>query len=300
MSQSATVRAQAKLNLWLRVLAREESGYHSIETLFHRIDLADDVSVTLARPGERSIQCSVDVGPPEQNLAFRAAEQYCMLAQWDTGFHIDIVKRIPAGGGFGGGSADAGATLRALNALHSKPEPERMLTTMGSGLGADVVFLTSEAPMALAWGHGDSVLALRPLPVREVALLVPDFAVATADAYRWLDEHRAEAAAIGAGQRYFPRLLRGRQMSTWSAVAAFAGNSFTIPVARHTPEGVTTRMVRALRQAGASFAQMTGSGSTLFGIFDEPPDAAALERDTGCRVILTRTATAVEAVHCSD
>lgn len=296
MNRIATVRAQAKLNLWLRVLAREESGYHSIETLFHRIDLADDVTVTLAPPGERSIGCSVDVGPPEQNLAYRAAEQYCATTKWETGFHIDIVKRIPAGGGLGGGSADAGATLRALATLHRDHFLDRRLMIAGR-LGADVPFLTTEAVAAFAWGRGECMLALMPLPERQVALLVPPFEVATTDAYKWLDEERLERGLAGNG---LPRLLHGSDMSGWREVAALASNSFLMPVGRHSADRVTIRAVLALRKAGAVLAQMTGSGSTVFGVFDETPDVEALARDTGCTVILTRTATTVEAVHCSD
>ncbi|MGI8510693.1 MAG: 4-(cytidine 5'-diphospho)-2-C-methyl-D-erythritol kinase [Gemmatimonadaceae bacterium] len=293
MSLAATVRAQAKLNLWLRVLAREESGYHSIETLFHRIDLADDVTVTLAPRGERSVSCSVDVGPPEQNLAHRAAEQYCAATGWETGFHIDIVKRIPAGGGLGGGSADAAATLRALNALSDRPAPDGLLLAIASGLGADVPFLASHATMALGWGRGDRLLELLPREARDVALLLPMFRVATADAYRWVDERgivKSDAVCIRSPSEF----------SAWPSIPSVADNAFTLPVDAEVGGGIIGSATTRLLNAGAAVAGMTGSGSTIFGIFDETPDADALARDTGCTVIVTRTATAVEAVRCSD
>lgn len=293
MNRVATVRAQAKLNLWLRVLAREESGYHSIETLFHRIDLADDVTVTLAPMGERSIECSVDVGAPDENLAFRAACQYCAGSRWETGFHIDIFKRIPAGGGLGGGSADAGATLRALNALHPEPLGDQAIHLLAARLGADVPFLAGRAPMALGWGRGDHVLELPGRPAREVVLLVPGFSVLSADAYRWLDSSRKESP-IPAHALCLDDLLR------WPVIPQLSNNDFMLPVIRGTADGSVLHAVQSLQKAGAVLAGMSGSGSTLFGIFDQAVDEGALERETGFRVILTRTATAVEAVRCSD
>src|SRR6185437_3100726 len=183
VTTSVAVRAQAKLNLWLHVMAREDSGYHTIETLFHRIELADDVVVTLAPPGERVISCSEDVGPAHENLAFRAAQLYTGTQDWPTGFRIEITKRIPAAGGLGGGSADAAATLLALNAMSPRVRNFAELAELGSRVGADVPFLLTDAPKALAWGRGDRMLTLPALPQRYVALVVPPFGISTAEAY---------------------------------------------------------------------------------------------------------------------
>ena len=114
---TAEIEAQAKINLFLRILGREPSGYHQLETLFQRVSLADQVTVRTDVSG-RSLECSgADTGTPEQNLAWRAAMAYREAAGWPDTFAIEIIKNIPVGGGLGGGSADAGAVLRALNAL---------------------------------------------------------------------------------------------------------------------------------------------------------------------------------------
>lgn len=297
MSKSAFVRAQAKVNLWLHVLSRETTGYHSIETVFHRIDLADDVTVTLKPTGERTLSCDVDFGPPEENLAIRAADYFCKLAKWDTGFHIEIVKRIPAGAGLGGGSADAGAVLRSLHALRSERPSHYNFAMLGSSasiaanLGADVAFLTTDAPMALAWGHGERLLRLRALPQRYIVLLLPGFQVATGDAYRWMDE-LGENMYMGAD-------LSLDALCSWERLP-FRDNDFIGPVVKHTRQAKLIQAITVLRDAGASLATMTGSGSTLFGVFEELPNTAALERATYCRVVLTKTSTAVEAVQLSD
>ncbi|MGI9090088.1 MAG: 4-(cytidine 5'-diphospho)-2-C-methyl-D-erythritol kinase [Gemmatimonadaceae bacterium] len=292
-SRVATVRAQAKLNLWLVVLAREASGYHSIETLFQRIDLADDVTVSLADAGERSVTCSVDVGPPEDNLAFLAATAFCGALAWDTGFHVQIEKRIPAGGGLGGGSADAAATLRALNTLYPEPLSAQALQVLGSGLGADIPFLISDWSTALAWGRGGRMVGVPPLPSRAVVLAVPPFAVGTREAYGWLDDLGFKGAA-------WPRDFGAGELSDWERVRPMSKNTFTPVVNARVGGGMINRAIEVLEAAGAAPALMTGTGSTVFGIFEQTPDVDALERDTGCRIILTRTAAAVEAVRCSD
>jgi 4-diphosphocytidyl-2-C-methyl-D-erythritol kinase len=284
----AVVRAQAKVNLFLHVLAREESGYHSIETLFHRIDLCDDVEVRLAPAGERTLACDVDFGAPARNLAFRAAEHVCREMGSDTGFHISLRKRIPAGAGLGGGSADAGAVARAMARLLGISASERLIHPVAQ-LGADIPFLASDAVMALAWGRGERMLALPPLPPRHVVVLMPPFTVSTADAYRWVDAARDAAPTP-------PRLISIPDLMSWESVAAEAANGFTAPVSAHTGAAVILRALGVLRESGARIAMMSGSGSALFGVYEDAPDAELLGRETGCRAILTRTATAVEAV----
>jgi 4-diphosphocytidyl-2-C-methyl-D-erythritol kinase len=286
VTTSVSVRAQAKLNLWLHVMAREESGYHSIETLFHRIELADDVFVTLAPPGERTVVCTEDVGPAEENLAYRAAQLYCGTLDWPTGFNIRIVKRIPARGGLGGGSADAAATLRALNEMSHRKHAETALVALGRQLGADIPYLLTDAPKALAWGHGDRMLKLPALSQKHVALVIPDFGIATPEVFRSLS-----------GDSWWVRHqpLSVPDLTSWSRIARLAGNDLasSMVVRKH---GQLADSVTALRAAGAFMAEMTGSGSVVFGVFDFAPDAEALERATGCQVILTRTAVNVEGV----
>ncbi len=283
-TNSVTMRAQAKLNLWLHVLAREESGYHSIETLFHRIDLADLVTVTLARSGARHVHCSEDVGREVDNLAYRAALMFTEHTAWDTGFDITIDKNIPSRGGLGGGSADAASTLLALNSMCPQPMPDDALSALALQLGADVPFLLASAPCALAWGRGERLLTLPALPGRHVALVVPDFGVSTAEAYASVP-HRASA---------LPRFTV-KALSDWTTIAQHASNDLSHSSAARRYE-VLGEAVGVLRSAGAFMAEMTGSGSVVFGIFDSEPDAVSLENATGCRVLLTRTSTTVHTV----
>src|SRR5215831_4697736 len=139
---SACTVAQAKVNLFLRVLAREADGYHQLETLFCRLELGDDVTVRVAVTG-RSLDCTGEalppdgLGPVERNLAWRAAERYAEATGWPNDWAIEIAKRIPVGGGLGGGSADAGAVLRCLNRLAPTPCSDDELVAIAAPLGAD-------------------------------------------------------------------------------------------------------------------------------------------------------------------
>lgn len=289
--KTATVRAQAKLNLLLRVLARETSGYHAIETVFHRVELGDDVAITLRADRDRSVRTSIDVGPPEANVALIAAEAYCALRGWDAGFDIVIEKHIPAGGGMGGGSADAAAALTLLDALHPEgPLGWERLLEPAAQVGADVPFLVTPSPMAFAWGRGTRLMPLPALPQRHVALLFPPFGIGTATAYAAVDRHERPAAplaldpaALGAwSEELAPPVRRWRERNDFAA-------ALDADQAR-----VAQQAMAALERAGAVTGGMTGSGSTLYGIFDAPPDARALARDAGLPVVLTRTAIAVE------
>jgi len=277
------VRAHAKLNLWLHVLAREVGGYHSIETLFQRIDLHDDVVVALAPQGSRTITCSEDVGPDRNNLAFRAAELYCDALDWQTGFHIQVTKRIPARGGLGGGSADAAATFLALNAMSPSRRDEAQLCTLGSRLGADIPFLLTDAPRALAWGRGDRMLKLAALPQMHVALAIPSFGISTVEAYGSLPTERRRSC----------EQLSMEDLADWQAIARLSRNDLAHSTfVRAHPQ--IAGAAEAFRAAGATTAEMTGSGSVVFGIFGSEPDREALERATDCRVMLTRTTLNVE------
>ncbi len=296
MSESAhrahvRMQAQAKLNLFLHVGARETSGYHQLHTLFARLELADAVDVRVGGK-HYAVECEdTDAGPADRNLALRAAEHYADACGWPRGCHIIISKHIPVGGGLGGGSADAGAVLRALNAVNPRPIAAAQLLEIGAAIGADIPYLTSDDALALGGGRGEQLLALPPLPPRVVALLVPSFAVRTADAYAWLAADRNDrASASGRASR-----LEVAQLASWDSLAQLAWNDFTAPVERRYP--ALADMRAALNVAGALFSLLSGSGSTVFGVFDETPDLRAAANALSCRVVLTRTASHVVPVH---
>ena len=288
MIRVAHVRAQAKINVFLRILAREASGYHALETLFARLDLADDITVRVGG-SSRSVDCrGADVGPAEANLAYRAAAAYAEAARWPGGFAIEIDKRIPVGGGLGGGSADAGAVLRALNAMAPSPLTPPELLGLAGRLGADVPFLTSASTIALAWGRGDRMLELPALPAREVALVCFPFGISSAAAFGWVAESRA--AVTGASEPWRYSL---RDFGSWEQAIALAGNDFEDAVTRRHPP--IAKVLAGARAAGVP-ARLTGSGSTVVLYPTAGVAAEGIALPAGAALVRARTAESVEDV----
>ena len=289
---AAVVGAQAKVNLFLHVHAREESGYHQIESLFCRLALADDVVVRVRASGE-SLDCrGGDIGPVEQNLAYRAARTYAAGRGWPHGFAIELTKRIPVGAGLGGGSADAGAVLRALHALDPSPPSVAQLLAWATHLGADVPVMTTESSLALGWGRGERLLLLPGLPPRPVMLYVPPIGVSTSDAYRWLG---ADRMAVGP---YKPsaRVVDPAFFTQWDLVDSLMANDFGPVVGRRHPEiAAMTDQMRAV--PGVAGALMSGSGSVVYGIFrSRIPHPWPLAAPAGGRFVATATADSVVGV----
>jgi 4-diphosphocytidyl-2-C-methyl-D-erythritol kinase len=259
-AESVTTSAPAKVNLFLRILAREESGYHGLETLFCALSLADTVTVHRGAPGIRLVtEGGVDTGPPERNLAVLAAERFHRELGERAAIDIHLTKRIPSAAGLGGGSSDCAATLRALNALHGEPFDRAALLAMATELGSDVPFFLCGSPLAMAWSRGERLLALPPLPTRPVVIAHPGVAMATPDAFRRVAERR------GRGYQPRSRSIPIEQLTDWAAVAAVAENDFQPVVAEQIP--LITEAVDALRASGASVALMAGRGSSVFGVF---------------------------------
>lgn len=288
------VSAAAKVNLRLRILAREESGFHQLETIFLRLELADVVRVRRARGHSLDVGGDVaasTLGPVEKNLAWRAARAYADATGMRDGWAIELEKHIPVGGGLGGGSADAGAVLRALDAMSPQPLGGPHLLALAATLGADVPFLTGTHACALGWGRGERLLALEPPESRAVVLLVPAFGVNTAEAYGWLRDGAVPQVAEDAG------ILEPSALATWAGLAAVATNDFqTVVAARHP---VLSSLIRSLEDADCAPAMMSGSGSVVFGVL---PDGVtqAPQLNGPCSVLLTRSATRVEPVSAVD
>lgn len=282
------IDAPAKINLRLRVLGREESGYHSLETLFCAISLCDEVTISAGGNGvELRVEgAAAPTAEPEQNLAVRAARRHLLETSdsrpetgRETGVRIHLVKRIPAAAGLGGGSSDAAATLRALDALSGVRSDPAALLRWGADLGSDVPFFLCGSPLAWGWSRGENLLALPPLPARPVLVAHPRVGFPTADAFRRL------AALRGPGFRGSPVAVHLHQLQDWDLVARLAKNDFEQPAIDTVP-GLASAL-KSLRDSGAFVAMLAGSGASVFGIFDSPaerdaagPDLAALGFDT--------------------
>jgi len=254
------IAAHAKLNLLLRILAREApSGYHQIETAFTLLELADELVVTRASSGVALTVHGPDLGPPEANLAVRAARAVLEATADKFGVTIELTKRIPVRAGLGGGSSDAAAALHAVNALAGNVLPRHELLHFGVRLGADVPFFTSGAPAAVAWGRGERLFRLDPPPAAPALVAVPPMAIATPDAYRWWDDLYPEPASRG------PVVLDAGAFTGWGSVGRLGGNDFEIPVFGKPPALRT--LYETLAQTPPLWVRLCGSGSAVAAVY---------------------------------
>ena len=250
-----TIRAFAKVNLDLRVLNRREDGFHEVRTLLQTLELHDTLSF---RPTRKPFEIHASGEPiplDSSNIIWRAAE-----AVWRAigclgephGVSVQVVKRIPVQAGLGGGSSDAAATLIALNRLWGANLTSRAMFDLAASLGSDVPFFLVGGT-ALAAGRGELLYPLTDLPVKHVVVARPAGGVSTAEAYGWLD-----APGRPAPERH--------QLSVaWPPGTIEIANDFEPVVTGRLPD--IRRLQEILTRHGADLAMMSGSGSSVFGLF---------------------------------
>lgn len=285
MSQTLREGAFAKINLTLDVLGKRPDGYHNIESVMQTISIRDDVELEVGTGKPWTLTCGAEGVPQDEtNLAWRAAEVFCRASGRDPeGLSIRIVKRIPTQAGLGGGSADAGAVLRALNRYYAYPFSVYALAELGAEVGSDVSFCTLGGT-ALCQGRGER---LRKLPDLTEALFVvckPDFSVSTPELYRRLDEtaipRRPNQTAMEAA------IVQG----DLGAVAQQLCNVFE-PVV--TAEHLELNYIKSLMNSyGALGFAMTGSGSAVYAMvpsFEYAAVLCAMLKDNYPQVFIAKT-----------
>jgi 4-diphosphocytidyl-2-C-methyl-D-erythritol kinase len=286
LTAEITMVAPAKINLCLRVLARRPDGYHELETLMQKVELADRIHLRLGVEGIRLVCSGADLPCDEGNLVYRAARDFLRAVGSEQGVDVDLEKRIPVAAGLGGGSSDAAAVLKGLNILLGTGFSEERLREFGKALGADVPFFVSEHPAAWATGIGDILQPAATLGDCWIVLANPGFAVST----KWVYENFA--LTTGGNPYKLGRVPRHSGcVSPGSGVCGghFCNDLEFVTLARHPEVGV---MKEELLACGATAAMMSGSGPTVFGIFHDAKQAVASQNTMlsrhGGQVFLTR------------
>lgn len=259
-------KAYAKLNLTLDVLARREDGYHDLEMVMQSISLCDSVSVRTGCGGGITIISNVRHIPnDERNIAYKAASAFLAATGIDPdGVHIAMEKRIPSSAGMAGGSADGAAVLRLLSHLTGANLTDNELCEIGVTVGADIPFCLMGGT-ALARAKGEELKGLTPIPECFFVVGKPKRGMSTKAVFEKIDSEpilrRPDTAAM----------LSAIEGSSLSGIASAVYNVFELPVSSEVPE--ISDIKEKLLQNGALTAAMTGSGSAVFGIFDNAADA---------------------------
>ena len=284
MMDAVRVAAHAKINLFLRMLAREASGFHQIETAFALLELADELQVRRTDAGVELEVNGPDLGPTDENLAVRAARAVLEATGNRFGVAITLTKRIPVRAGLGGGSSDGAAALHAVNALTGNAVPRHELLHFAARLGSDVAFFAGGAALAVAWGRGERQFRLPAPPSLPALIAIPAIAVATPDAYRWWDDQNPTITARG------PVVLDAEALATWGSIGRLGGNDFEGPVFAKHPE--LRSLYERLAGTGPVWVRLCGSGSAVAAVYKkegERDDAVQRLGEKQQRLIKTST-----------
>lgn len=262
--------ANAKINLYLDVFAKREDGYHDIKSIMHSVSLADTVTVD-TDCNTVSLTCTDPSLPTDsKNLAFRAAEHFFAKAGIKAGAKIHIEKNIPVCGGLAGGSTDAAAVLRALNKAFGSPVSTNTLCDLGADLGADVPFCISGG-CALCTGSGDKLTALPSLPETVCLIANGGEGVSTPEAYGELD--RMYINNINEDKGDIDGIINAVKNSDTELAAKNAFNIFESAVLpRHS---MASKLKTLMKENGAFLSMMSGSGPSVFGLFESEGIAEA-------------------------
>lgn len=260
MEHTLTLKALAKINLGLDVLGRRDNGYHDVRMVMQTIYLYDNV--TLTRTEEPGIQVETNLSylpVDENNIAYKAAK--LLIDEFDIreGVHIKLEKRIPVAAGMAGGSSNAAAVLVGMNRMFDLGLSQLELKERGVALGADVPYCVMRGT-ALAEGIGEELSSLPPMPKCYVLVAKPAISVSTKWVYETLDAKEIVEHPDIDG------LLQGLKDQDLSKIASSMGNVLESVTIEKYP--IIETIKDAMKEAGALNAMMSGSGPTVFGIFD--------------------------------
>jgi 4-diphosphocytidyl-2-C-methyl-D-erythritol kinase len=263
VKQSARLRALAKINLSLKVLNKRPDGFHELRTIFQTISLADTLDVEFSPARRTGIEVSTNVDIPD-NLVARAAESALDAMRLTGRVVFHLTKRIPVGGGLGGGSSDAAAVLLGLPVLAGRRIPLKKLTALAADLGSDVPFFLLGGT-ALGLGRGTELYPLPDAPPLRGLVVTPPVEVSTRAAYEALGRELTSSCQsnnMSSLRALSWSLGQGLSAKDW---AALGENDFEAVALEHHPQLGLVR--RKLRKLGAEPVMLSGSGSSLFGIF---------------------------------
>jgi 4-diphosphocytidyl-2-C-methyl-D-erythritol kinase len=258
LPKTLPVFAPAKVNLHLAVKDRRQDGYHDIESVFLAVNFGDTLYFNVLK-GENTVKIDMEglksPLPTEENIVFKAVSLFREKTDFNKGLKIGVKKRIPLGGGLGGGSSDAAAVLLALNKIAGFPCSREVLLEMALVLGSDVPFFIHETAAARVTGRGERVFPI-DAPKLFLVLVNPGFSSDTAAIYRLLDA----AVRNPVHESVLPEKLTDTPKD-W-----YFWNDF-LPVFEDPEKSVYGDILSRLWYSGAQYANLSGSGATCFGVF---------------------------------
>lgn len=267
--------AYAKINLFLDVIAKREDGYHDIDTVMHTVSLCDELTLTVSGQTKRGVKLLIDgnkrLPSDGKNIAYAAAMLFLDKLGIDDEITVKLVKRIPMSAGLAGGSADGAAVLRGMNRLYGKPLTEKMLISLAEKLGSDLPFCLIGG-VARCQGRGERMTRLSDTLDLHTVIAVSDEFVSTPEAYSSLDEKFFDGNCfLFKGEGGANAMSRDINSGEFDPGKMY--NIFEDVILGIRPGAA--RIKARLESLGAVRAQMSGSGPSVFGIFDSAESAKA-------------------------
>jgi len=262
------VFAPAKVNLYLTVKNKRPDGFHDIDSVFLAVNFGDTLYFDVTE-GKNTVEIAMEglnsPLPTEENIIFKAVSLFREKTGFSQGLKIKVEKRIPLGGGLGGGSSDAAAALLALNKIAGLPCRRENLLEMAAFLGSDVSFFVYETSAARVTGRGERILPI-DAPMLFLVLVNPGFSSDTSVAYKLLDENRNYKTSNDAICEILKEGIFDEK------VYSHFTNDF-LSVFPEPEKSVYNEIIAKLRESGAQYANLSGSGSACFGIFADREQA---------------------------
>ncbi len=273
----------AKINLHLDLRERREDGFHELISIFQMIDFEDHIRIrSLKKQSFCEIEGNFPIAP-EENIMYRAYKLFSERTGCTKGISIITKKEIPWGAGLGGGSSNAAAVLLACDTLFKTALGRGELIKLAAALGSDVPFFLN-GPAALVTGRGEKIEPIKPRKDFSLVVVVPEFAISTADAYRWFDQWRTEKWKLrgigksskdtkGSDNKKERTEKEGKKEKERIREAYLFGNfedwgffnSFAPVLYRDFPQ--LEELVQEMKTQGAVYSAVSGSGSAVFGVF---------------------------------
>lgn len=269
MEQSMNLKALAKINLGLDVLGRRENGYHDVRMVMQTIYLYDNITLKKIETPEIQLKTNLHFLPlDDKNIAYKAAKMLMDEFELEGGIQITLDKHIPVAAGLAGGSSNAAAVLVGMNRMYDLGLSEQELMGRGVKLGADVPYCIMRGTV-LAEGIGEVLTPLAPLPKCYVLVAKPAISVSTKTVYEKLDSHEIEDHPDIDG------ILTGLEEGDLKKIASSMGNVLERVTIDDYP--IIEDIKDVMKENGALGAMMSGSGPTVFGIYDEKKLAKAAQ-----------------------
>lgn len=273
MSLNIEILAPAKVNIGLKVLPKRSDGFHNIESIFQTIKLYDKLTVS---PLTEKNKCVVetDFEMPQENTLTSTYSAFCKLTGCENGVKVTLEKHIPSGGGLGGGSSDGAYFLKALAELNSIELTEKLADEVAAKVGSDVFFFLHsgenqyKSGCAVVTGRGEFVKAIEPRNDLYFLLIFPPVHSSTKEAYGLLDDSYEAGKSISCPSLTDLETIYNGPVKSWN----FANSFTSVLVQKYAVIG---QALQDIKNSGASWADMSGSGAVVFGVFESKKDVEA-------------------------